>query len=135
YGFGPERMIDYLALMGDKSDNIPGVPGVGEKTAQALIQGLGSLDNIYANLEAVRELDFRGAKKMPEKLKEYRDQAYLSFQLATIKTDVELELSPTDIIVSEPDRQGLLELFQELEFKTWVDELTGQEEVEAPPVP
>src|SRR5690554_5093454 len=101
YGFGPERMIDFLALMGDKSDNIPGVPGVGEKTAQALIQGLGSMDNIYADLEAVRELSFRGAKKMPERLDEHRDQAYLSYQLATIKTDVPLELGLNDLTHAE----------------------------------
>lgn len=123
YGFGPERMIDYLALMGDKSDNIPGVPGVGEKTARALIQGLGGLDDIYANLEAVRELDFRGAKKMPERLEEHRDQAYLSYQLATIKIDVDLDLGLDDIKKAEPDNQKLLELFQEFEFKSWVGEL------------
>ncbi|MDQ2076226.1 DNA polymerase I [Marinimicrobium sp. ABcell2] len=130
YGFGPERMIDYLALMGDKSDNIPGVPGVGEKTAQALIQGLGSLDDIYADLEAVRELGFRGAKKMPEKLEEHRDQAYLSYQLATIKTDVPLELGLDDLTLGEEDPQALLELFQEMEFKSWVNELADRDEVD-----
>ena len=63
FGLPPELIIDFLALMGDKVDNIPGVPGVGEKTALSLLQNLGSLKDIYANLEAVRELDFRGAKK------------------------------------------------------------------------
>lgn len=123
YGFGPELMIDYLALMGDKVDNIPGVPGVGEKTALGLIQGLGGLDAIYANLEAVRELDFRGAKKMPEKLLEHRDMAYLSYLLATIKTDVELSVAPDSIHIGQPDNQRLRELFTELEFKSWVAEL------------
>jgi DNA polymerase-1 len=123
YGFEPPLMIDYLALMGDKSDNIPGVPGVGEKTARALIEGLGGLDAIYDNLEAVRELGFRGAKKMPEKLEEHRDQAYLSRQLATIKTDVELDLRPEDIARGEPDNNRLREIFTELEFRTWVAEL------------
>src|SRR5690606_27200386 len=123
YGFGPELMIDYLALMGDKVDNIPGVPGVGEKTALGLIQGLGGLDAIYANLEAVRELDFRGAKKMPEKLLEHREMAYLSYLLATIKTDVELCVRPDSIHIGQPDEQRLRELFTELEFKGWVAEL------------
>ncbi len=123
YGFEPPLMIDYLALMGDKSDNIPGVPGVGEKTARALIEALGGLDAIYADLEAVRELGFRGAKKMPEKLEEHRDQAYLSRQLATIKTDVELDLKPEDIARGEPDNDKLREMFTELEFRTWVTEL------------
>lgn len=123
YGFGPERMIDFLALMGDKVDNIPGVPGVGEKTALGLIQGLGGLDDIYGDLEAVRTLDFRGAKKMPEKLLEHREQAYLSYQLATIKTDVPLDLRPEDITTGEPDNLRLRDLFIEQEFKGWVAEL------------
>ncbi|QEY14238.1 DNA polymerase I [Cellvibrio sp. KY-YJ-3] len=123
YGFGPELMIDYLALMGDKVDNIPGVPGVGEKTAQGLIQGMGGLDAIYADLEKVRSLSFRGAKTMPEKLLEHRDMAYLSYRLATIKVDVELPLSPESIHLSAPDNQRLRELFEELEFKSWVKDL------------
>jgi DNA polymerase-1 len=127
YGFGPELMIDYLALMGDKVDNIPGVPGVGEKTAQGLIQGVGSLDAIYANLEKVRTLSFRGAKNMPEKLIEHRDMAYLSYRLATIKTDVELELGPETIKISSPNNAKLRELFEELEFKAWVKEISDIE--------
>ncbi|RZA00484.1 MAG: DNA polymerase I, partial [Moraxellaceae bacterium] len=123
YGFGPELMIDYLALMGDKVDNIPGVPGVGEKTAQGLIQGIGSLDAIYSDLEKIRTLAFRGAKNMPEKLIEHRDLAYLSYRLATIKTDVELELGPETIKLSPPDNLKLRELFEELEFKSWVKDL------------
>lgn len=123
YGFGPELMIDYLALMGDKSDNIPGVAGVGEKTAVGLIQGLGSLDSIYANLEAVRGLEFRGAKNMPEKLLEHRDMAYLSYRLATIKTDVALALTADTIQMTSPNVDKLRELFDYLEFKTWMAEL------------
>jgi DNA polymerase-1 len=132
YGFGPERMIDYLALMGDKVDNIPGVPGVGEKTALGLVQGLGGLDDIYANLEAIRELDFRGAKKMPEKLLEHRDMAYLSHRLATIKTDVELEFAPDSIHIGQADEARLRELFSGLEFKSWVNELVITESPGAP---
>jgi len=123
YGFGPELMIDYLALMGDKVDNIPGVPGVGEKTAQGLIQGIGGLDAIYADIEKVRTLSFRGAKTMPEKLIEHRDMAYLSYRLATIKTDVELAITPESIHIAQPDNSRLRELFEELEFKNWVKEL------------
>lgn len=123
YGFGPELMIDYLALMGDKVDNIPGVPGVGEKTAQGLIQGAGGLDAIYADLEKVRTLSFRGAKTMPEKLIEHREMAYLSYRLATIKTDVELPFGPAEIICQPADNARLQELFETLEFKSWVAEL------------
>ncbi len=125
YGFGPELMVDYLALMGDKSDNIPGVAGVGEKTALGLIQGLGGLDSIYANLEAVRALEFRGAKTMPEKLVEHREMAYLSYRLATIKTDVGLDLTPDKIFVANPDNNRLRELFEHLEFKSWVLDLAA----------
>jgi len=126
YGFGPELMIDYLALMGDKVDNIPGVPGVGEKTAQGLIQGLGGLDAIYADLEKVRTLSFRGAKTMPEKLIEHREMAYLSYRLATIKTDVELSIAPEAIHCGQADRKRLRELFDDLEFKSWVKDLDAE---------
>ena len=125
YGFGPELMIDYLALMGDKVDNIPGVPGVGEKTAQGLIQGIGSLDAIYADLEKVRGLSFRGAKTMPEKLIEHREMAYLSYRLATIKTDVDLPLTPDAIHNHPADTEKLRALFEDLEFKSWVAELAA----------
>jgi len=131
YGFGPELMVDYLALMGDKVDNIPGVPGVGEKTAQGLIQGLGSLDAIYADLEKVRTLSFRGAKTMPEKLIEHREMAYLSYRLATIKTDVELAIAPESIHCGQPDNNRLRELFEDLEFKSWVKDL-GDDNTNSP---
>jgi len=122
FGLPPELIIDFLALMGDKVDNIPGVPGVGEKTALALLQGLGSLDVIYANLDKVADLDFRGAKKMHEKLEANKDLAFLSYQLATIKLDVELEQGPQDLVMDPEDREALLALFTELEFKGWIDE-------------
>jgi DNA polymerase-1 len=131
YGFGPELMIDYLALMGDKVDNIPGVPGVGEKTAQGLIQGLGGLDAIYADLEKVRTLSFRGAKTMPEKLIEHREMAYLSYRLATIKTDVELTIAPESIHRGQPDNSRLRDLFEDLEFKNWARDL-GEDASSAP---
>ena len=122
FGIPPELIIDYLALLGDKSDNIPGVPGVGEKTALGLLQGIGGLDAIYARLDEISVLEFRGAKKMASKLEEHRDLAYLSYQLATIKTDVEMPLNISQLHNSPADEQGLATLFADMEFKTWVAE-------------
>ena len=124
FGIPPELIIDYLALLGDKSDNIPGVPGVGEKTALGLLQGLGSLDNIYARLDEVAALEFRGAKKMAPKLEEHKELAYLSYTLATIKTDVEMPMPLGELKNSEPDQTALLALFKDMEFKTWIEETT-----------
>ncbi|WP_189445973.1 DNA polymerase I [Salinicola rhizosphaerae] len=124
FGIPPELIIDYLALMGDKVDNIPGVPGVGEKTALGLLQGVGGgLDAIYADLEKVTTLGFRGAKTMPKKLEANREQAYLSYQLATIKTDCELPVGLDDLHLAEPDREALKALYTQLEFKNWLAEL------------
>jgi len=122
FGIPPELIIDYLALIGDKSDNIPGVPGVGEKTALGLLQGLGSLDDIYANLDDVAGLAFRGAKTMSPKLVDNRELAYLSYELATIKTDVDMPLHLSELKNGEPDKAALLSLFKDMEFKTWIDE-------------
>ncbi len=120
YGVPPELIIDFLALMGDSSDNIPGVPGVGEKTAQALLQGLGGLDTLYAEPEKIAGLTFRGAKTMAAKLEQNKEVAYLSYQLATIKTDVELDLSCEDLLVEQPIADELLTLFKKYEFKRWI---------------
>lgn len=128
FGLPPELIIDFLALMGDKVDNIPGVPGVGEKTALALLQNLGSIKEIYNNLEAVRELDFRGAKTMPEKLAENKEMAELSYLLATIKCDVELDLHIEDIKNQTPDKEKLVALFKHLEFRSWLTELQTDSE-------
>lgn len=119
YGVPPELIIDFLALMGDSSDNIPGVPGVGEKTAQALLQGLGGLDSLYAAPEKIAELSFRGAKTMAAKLEQNKEVAYLSYQLATIKTDVPLELTSEQLEVQQPAIEELVELFKRYEFKRW----------------
>ena len=124
FGIPPELIIDYLALLGDKSDNIPGVPGVGEKTALGLLQGIGGLDDIYARLDEVSGLAFRGAKTMSPKLEEHRELAYLSYLLATIKTDVEMPLQIGELENGEPDQSQLLSLFRDMEFKTWVEEAT-----------
>jgi len=120
YGVPPELIIDFLALMGDSSDNIPGVPGVGEKTAQALLQGIGGLDALYADLDKIATLSFRGAKTMGAKLGENKEVAYLSYQLATIKTDVELDITCGELIVAEPDATELQSLFARYEFKRWL---------------
>ncbi|GKW43736.1 DNA polymerase I [Pectobacterium parvum] len=123
YGIPPELIIDFLALMGDASDNIPGVPGVGEKTAQALLQGLGGLDSLYSNLDKIAGLSFRGAKTMAPKLEQHKDVAYLSYQLATIKTDVELELTCDQLTVNELDVDELHRLFSRYEFKRWLSDI------------
>ncbi len=125
FGIPPELIIDFLALMGDKIDNIPGVPGVGEKTALGLLQGLGSLENIYQQLDAVSGLDIRGAKTLAKKLEDNKDKAFLSYELATIKTDVELECGPSELVAEAENKEKLLEIFQDLEFKSWVDELAS----------
>ncbi|MBE5253950.1 DNA polymerase I [Mixta mediterraneensis] len=123
YGVPPALIIDFLAMMGDSSDNIPGVPGVGEKTAQALLQGLGGMQAIYDNLDKVADLPFRGAKTMAAKLEQNREVAFLSYQLATIKTDVELELTCEQLTVNEPDVVALQALFSRYEFKRWLVDL------------
>ncbi len=123
FGIPPELIIDLLALMGDKVDNIPGVPGVGEKTALGLLQGIGSIKDLYANLEQIAGLAFRGAKTMAKKLQEHRHNAELSYLLATIKTDVELELSIDDFVAPQPDTEALTALFTEFEFRSWISEL------------
>lgn len=123
YGVPPALIIDFLAMMGDSSDNIPGVPGVGEKTAQALLQGLGGMQSIYDNLDKVADLSFRGAKTMAAKLEQNREVAFLSYQLATIKTDVELELGCDQLNVNEPDVEKLQNLFGRYEFKRWIADL------------
>jgi DNA polymerase-1 len=126
FGVPPSLIIDLLALTGDKVDNIPGVPGVGEKTALALLLGLGSVDRIYASLEKVAELKFRGAGTMAAKLAAEKEKALLSRALATIKTDVELEETPDSLRNAEPDREALLGWYQRLEFKAWLEELLGE---------
>ncbi|MBW7984221.1 DNA polymerase I [Enterobacillus tribolii] len=125
YGVPPSLIIDFLALMGDSSDNIPGVPGVGEKTAQALLQGIGSIEQIYADLSKVAELSFRGAKTMGAKLEQNREMAELSYKLATIKTDVELNVACDDLALRKADTEVLVDLFTRYEFKRWLADAEG----------
>ena len=130
FGIPPGLVIDLLALMGDKADNIPGVPGVGEKTALGLLQGLGGLDAIYASLDKVAELPFRGAKTMAAKLAAEKDKAYMSYALATIKTDVPLDLTPQELHNAEPDREQLSQWYTRMEFRSWQEELLADGEPE-----
>jgi DNA polymerase-1 len=130
FGVPPALIIDLLALMGDKSDNIPGVPGVGEKTALGLLQGLGGLDDIYAGLDKVAGLPFRGAKTMAAKLEAEKDKAYMSYALATIKLDVALDLTADQLANGEPDREQLVEWYTRMEFRSWLEELLDGAEPE-----
>ena len=123
FGVPPDLIIDLLALMGDKVDNIPGVAGVGEKTATALLQHLGGIDAIFNQLEAVPDLPIRGAKSLATKLANAKEDAELSYELATIKTDCDLGLGEGDLDSSPPDQEALIGLFRDLEFKTWLDAL------------
>ena len=116
YGIAPNRIIDYLALMGDKVDNIPGVPSVGPKTATKLLQQYDSLEGVIAHADEVKG-------KMGEKLRDAAPDLPLSYELATIKLDVELDDTPTSLKLNSQDNIALLDLFRHLEFKTWTKEL------------
>ncbi|MCU8465687.1 DNA polymerase I [Vibrio vulnificus] len=123
FGIPPELIIDYLALMGDKVDNIPGVPGVGDKTATALLQGIGGLSKLYDHLDDIAALGFRGSKTMAQKLVDNKDNALLSYQLATIKLDVALQETPESLLKTEPNKDELIKLYGQLAFKSWLNEL------------
>ncbi len=125
FGIPPELVIDFLALKGDKVDNIPGVPGVGDKSAQGLLNGIGGIDAIYQNLDKIASLSFRGAKTMAKKMEEFEEQARLSYTLATIKLDVEMDYDPQALMPSQPDHNALLSLFNEYEFKRWATETSS----------
>ncbi|MCW8274317.1 DNA polymerase I [Pseudomonas sp. PCH199] len=124
FGVAPEQIIDYLALMGDSSDNIPGVPGIGPKTASGLLVGVnGGLSELYAQLDIVPTLPIRGAKTLPAKLEEHKEMAFLSYQLATIKVDVPLDIGLDDLQMGQEDPVKLTELYNLLEFKSWLNDL------------
>ena len=116
YGFEPKKLIDLKALMGDSSDNIPGVAGVGPKTAKELLYKFGSLDGVYENLS-----DPSIRPKLREKLESCRDMAYLSYDLATIRPEAPIEFAPRDAIIQPYNRPALYELFQKLEFVRLID--------------
>ncbi|MBO7184392.1 MAG: DNA polymerase I [Oscillospiraceae bacterium] len=116
YGFEPKKLIDLKALMGDFSDNIPGVAGVGPKTATDLLLKFGSLDGVYANLD-----DASIRPKLREKLETSRDNAYLSYELATIVSEAPIDFEPKDAVIQPYNRAELYKLFQRLEFVKLID--------------
>jgi DNA polymerase-1 len=128
-GVRPNQVVDYKAIVGDKSDNIPGVPGVGEKTAIALLEKFGSLDDIYKNLDQVEP-------RWKAKLEAGKDSAYMSYRLAKIKTDLDVELDIENAKSHDFDVEKIENFFRELEFRSLLktlDKLTGKEA--APPKP
>ena len=116
YGFDPEKMVDLKALMGDNSDNIPGVPGVGPKTATELLLKFGSLEGVYQNIQ-----DSTIRPKLREKLEAGKESAYLSYDLATIRTNAPIDFAPRDAIIKPYDRLALYQLFVQLEFVRLID--------------
>ena len=114
YGFDPIRLIDLKALMGDSSDNIPGVAGVGPKTAKDLLWRFGSLESVYGHLDEVKD-------SVRKKLEASRDNAFLSYDLATIRCDAPVDFRPEDCLVQEPDKPALLALFEKLQFIKMID--------------
>ena len=125
FGIPPELVIDFLALKGDKVDNIPGVPGVGDKSAQALLNGIGGIDDIYKNLDKIADLSFRGSKSMAAKMQEYEEQARLSYTLATISIDLDLDYDVETLMPCQADNEQLRDLFAEYEFKRWHAEVSA----------
>lgn len=123
FGLPPEKVVDVMAIWGDAIDNIPGVPGIGEKGAKALIQQFGSLDGVYENLDQIK----RAAQK--KTLEENRDQAYMSRDLARIKCDLEFAVDFEALKRQEPDRTKLHDVFSRLEFASLMQEFLPQ----APP--
>lgn len=116
YGFEPAQMVDLKALMGDSSDNIPGVPGVGPKTATELLLKFGTLDGVYENLD-----DPSVRPKLREKLEAGKDSAYLSYDLATIRTNAPISFTPKDAIIQPYNKPELYQLFTKLEFVRLID--------------
>lgn len=116
FGVLPERMPDYLALTGDSVDNIPGVPGIGPKTASALLDAYESLDHLYDNLHALSALPIRGAARLPERLVEHREAAYLARRLTQIACDMPLDFRESDLQRRRPDVEGLAALYERSRF-------------------
>ena len=118
FGVWPEQIADLLALAGDSVDNIKGVPGVGKKTAMALLQHFGSLENIYANLDKVHEVNVRGAAKLGERLEKHHGDAMLARQLTGIACDAPVSIPTTGLQPVTPDLNALNALFDEAAIGT-----------------
>ncbi|HEU0225183.1 MAG TPA: 5'-3' exonuclease H3TH domain-containing protein [Steroidobacteraceae bacterium] len=116
FGVRPERMADYLALTGDSVDNIPGVPGVGPKTASALLRKFASLEELYDGLERVPALPIRGASQLPEKLRRHREAAFFARRLTTIACDMPLEVTADALERRKPDVRGLGNFYDQAKF-------------------
>ncbi|MGQ0385302.1 MAG: 5'-3' exonuclease, partial [Gammaproteobacteria bacterium] len=116
FGVRPERIADYLALTGDSVDNIPGVPGVGPKTAGALLREFASLEELYAGLDRVPALAIRGAAQLPAKLREHRDAAFFARRLTTIACDMPLEVTADDLARRTPDLGALGAFYDRAKF-------------------
>ena len=123
YGIEPEQIIQVMALSGDTSDNIPGIPGVGEKTAINLIRQFGSIDNVFEHTDQVTRPSLRS------KLEQFKKQAYLSKKLVTINRTVPLDITPDDLRLKLPQKERLAEIFRELEFKSLVDRFSEHAEL------
>src|SRR5699024_10729441 len=114
---GPEQIIDLKALMGDSSDNIPGVPGVGIKTATRLLKEYGTLDKIYEHLDDI------SGKKLKENLMTYKEDAYMSQGLVEINRDAPITIALDELAWDDYEDDAVYELFKELEFRTLIDRL------------
>jgi DNA polymerase I len=123
YGVPPEKIIDYLALMGDTSDNVPGVPKVGPKTAVKWLNQYGSLDDIMAHAEEIKG-------KVGENLREFLPQLPLSRELVTLKYDVELDVAPEDLIIGDSDNKTLKKIYSYWNFRTWLSQLDDDDKYE-----
>ncbi len=126
FGVTPEQIVDYLALVGDTVDNIPGVEKCGPKTAAKWLQSYDDLDNLIANADEIKG-------KIGDNLRAALERLPLSRELATIRTDIELDEGIADLRPGEPDREKLLDLFREYEFKSWIAELSGDDDTQAAP--
>jgi DNA polymerase I len=116
FGVLPERFADFLALMGDSVDNIKGVPGIGEKTAAALMREFASLEELYDNLDSVANIDVRGASKLAARLVEHREAAFLARRLTEIACNMPLEVAHRELVRRSPDLAGLTSFFDRHNF-------------------
>ncbi len=121
FGIEPSQVIDFMALTGDTSDNVPGIPGIGPKTASGLIENFKTLEGIYANIEQVKQ------KKLRENLQQHKDKAILSRRLVTLNSDVPVDLELDDLILGAPDVSKLRALFKEFEFRRMLGDLPAEQ--------